>query len=112
MHFPKLDPSPGPPRELSWEDMAIPFLEQHGGVIRISLYITFLLWSILLFILCVARLNYTDHRRNETSLNGGNPFYGKVVLFRKGIDSLLHIDPSVVELLVSAMLGIAFSVFM
>jgi hypothetical protein len=92
--------------------MTISFFEQHGGLIRICLYLAFLLWSILLFFLCIARLNYTDHRRNEASLNGGNPFYGKFILFRKEMGSLLDIDPSVVELLVCAMLGIAFSVFM
>lgn len=66
--------------------------ERFGAVTRLGLYLAFILWSILLFFLCIARINYTDHRRNEPSLNGGAPFY----------------DPSVVELLVCSMLGMAF----
>ena len=50
--------------------------ERFGAVTRLGLYLAFMLWSILLFFLCIARINYTDHRRNESSLNGGAPFYG------------------------------------
>ncbi|KAG9056831.1 hypothetical protein FS842_009425 [Serendipita sp. 407] len=71
-------------------------LGRFGPITRFILYCLFLLWSILLLVLCIARLAYTDRRRNEPSLNGGAPFY----------------DPSVVELLVCAFLGIVFSQLM
>jgi len=66
---------------------SIPF-----GLIRMGLYGFWALCALLLFCLCCARLSYTDHTRNETSLFDGQPFY----------------DPSIVELLISSMFALAF----
>lgn len=64
--------------------------------IRLGLYAFWLVCSVILFSLAIARVSYTSHTRSERSLNNGQPFY----------------DPSVVELLVSALLTLFFAPFM
>ncbi|KAF8597111.1 hypothetical protein BDV93DRAFT_527675 [Ceratobasidium sp. AG-I] len=64
--------------------------------IRLGLYAILLACSVILFSLTIARVSYTSHTRSERSLNSGQPFY----------------DPSVVELLVSALLTLFFAPFM
>jgi len=63
---------------------------------RQILYPILSLWALILLCLTAARLAYTTQPRDETSLNGGRAFY----------------DPSVAELLVSAIFGLGFSLTM
>lgn len=95
------------------KEMTNPLFERYGGLIRIILYFVFLLWATLLFFLCIARLNYTSNFRDEPSLNGGLPFYGAFsVVLLSNATSEYSIDPCVVELLVAAITGMAFAIFM
>lgn len=58
--------------------------------VRYGAYASLFLWTVLLIILCIVRLNYTSTRRTEKSLNDGNPFY----------------DPSVAELLFTSLVTV------
>ncbi|CAA7263978.1 unnamed protein product [Cyclocybe aegerita] len=64
-------------------------------ILRIGLYGALTLFSFILFCLCAARLNYTTHLPPSDTLNGGRPFY----------------DPVVVELLVSTLMTMPWSLF-
>jgi len=68
----------------------------NAPLIRLVLYLLLGLWSFFLFIFCVVRLAYTLTPRAKGDLMNGLPFY----------------DGSVVELLVSSILGFGFSIFM
>ncbi|XP_006455669.1 hypothetical protein AGABI2DRAFT_210144 [Agaricus bisporus var. bisporus H97] len=63
--------------------------------IRLGLYGALLLFSFILFCISAARLHYTDNLSHDDSLNGGRHYY----------------DPIVVELLVSALLTMGWSIF-
>ncbi|KIO28689.1 hypothetical protein M407DRAFT_242901 [Tulasnella calospora MUT 4182] len=62
----------------------------HFPFVRVVLYATWAVFAFLLFCLCCARINYTDHSRDEKSLFNGEPFY----------------DPSIVELLISSIFAL------
>ncbi|KAG8969118.1 hypothetical protein FRC03_004433 [Tulasnella sp. 419] len=67
-------------------------LKLYAPAARIILYGTLFLWSFLLFCLCCARLAYTTTPRDEKSLFNGEPFH----------------DPSIVELLISALFAMMY----
>jgi len=64
-------------------------------ILRIGLYAGLILFSFILFCLSVARLNYTTHLHSGDSTNSGGVFY----------------DPIVVEILVTTLLTIPWSIF-
>jgi len=76
--------------------LPISVVKSYAPLIRLVLYLLLGLWSSLLFIFCVVTLAYTLTPSSEKSLMDGLPVY----------------DPSVVELLVSSILGFGFSMFM
>ena len=82
--------------------------------VRLGLYVFLLVCSVILFSLTIARVSYTSHTRPERSLNNGQPFYGMSLVYahRLILTALLVTDPSVVELLVSALLTLCFAPFM
>jgi len=63
--------------------------------LRIALYFSLILFSLVLFGLSAARLHYTTHLPSGDPLNGGNNFY----------------DPIVVELLFTTLLTVPWSIF-
>ncbi|KAF8208857.1 hypothetical protein K438DRAFT_1917225 [Mycena galopus ATCC 62051] len=63
--------------------------------LRIVSYAVFALFSLIVFALTIARLSYTNHLRPNDPLNHGRPFY----------------DPDVVELLITAMMSMAWAAF-
>ncbi|KAF7317103.1 hypothetical protein HMN09_00445000 [Mycena chlorophos] len=65
------------------------------GIIRTSLYCIFFLFSLVLFGLAAARLEYTTHLPPGDPLNNGHNFF----------------DPIVVELLFSAILGMGWAAY-
>jgi hypothetical protein len=64
-------------------------------LIRLFLYFTLGLFSIVLFCLCAARLHYTTHLPGGDPLNGGAAFY----------------DPIVVELLFTTIMTVPWCIF-
>ncbi|KAJ7056675.1 hypothetical protein C8F01DRAFT_1154537 [Mycena amicta] len=65
------------------------------GIIRTWLYCVFVIFSLVLFALAGARLQYTTHLPSGDPLNNGHNFY----------------DPIVVELLFSALLGMGWAAY-
>jgi len=63
--------------------------------LRIASYAILTLFSFIVFCLTIARLSYTNHLPRGDPLNGGKDFY----------------DPDIVELLVTAMLTMAWALF-
>jgi len=63
--------------------------------LRIASYAIFAFFSLIVFALTIARLNYTNHLPRGDTLNHGRDFY----------------DPDIVELLITTMMSIAWALF-
>lgn len=68
----------------------------NAAFVRAVLYTVFLLWALLLLVTTATRLHYTLTLKRTDPLNGGHQFY----------------DPSVAELIFSAIIGVLFAPFM
>ncbi|KIM29431.1 hypothetical protein M408DRAFT_67817 [Serendipita vermifera MAFF 305830] len=73
--------------------VAVDTASQYSRAIHGWAYVVLAVWSLMLFIFTIARLIYTLSPRTDRFLNNGAPFY----------------ESSVMELVVCALLGLAFS---